>query len=91
MYMYIFCVHSVHCSRNQGGKRHLADSELSAWNIKPVSALYRVAAACCQGRSQNGRETFLETKQQHPYSFSEEKGSDQSKADTYTCVCSLQA
>lgn len=49
----------VHCSRNQGGKRHLADSELAAWKMKPVSALYREAAACCEGSSQNGRETFL--------------------------------
>lgn len=60
MYMY----HSVGLctaaeTKEEKGADQRADSELSAWKIKPVSALYRMAAAHCQGSSQNGRETFL--------------------------------
>ena len=60
MYMYAPFCGPVHCSRNPARKKHLADSELSAWKIKLALALYRAAAAHCQGGSQkNGRVTFL--------------------------------
>lgn len=62
MYTCICMYHSVSlctAEETKEEKRHLAESELPAWKIKPVSALYRVAAARCQGSSQNGSETFL--------------------------------
>jgi len=58
----------MHCSvglciaaeTRQEKRKHLADSELSAWKIKPVLAQYGVAAANCQGGSQeNGTVTFI--------------------------------
>lgn len=57
-------------TKEEKGADQRADSELSAWKIKPVSALYRMAADTVRAVARMGERLFFKQKSHFVLQFS---------------------